>query len=339
VPSFLPSGEQGFLGFLRERSPRKVSILTHVGADPDAICSAFALRHLIRELLSADAVVVAPGRLSSATKAILQRLAITISKPEFEDSDLVIVVDTSSLSMLGAAAQLVISSGVPIAQIDHHSPSASMGEIAVIRLLDEEAPSTTEIIYSLFKCAGIEVPENLAQVLMMGIVAESGRLSRLGGTSLSNLCELSKRGGDIEMALEALKRHLPLDERIARLKSAQRLNLVRVDEILIAISDIGSYHASSANGLLALGADLATTLSKGKGALKITIRASENFISRTGIHVGRDICIPLGKILGGEGNGHKGVGGIRTVGDLSRVKSVVLNFIEDRTAQAIRSSK
>lgn len=329
--------EQRFLGFLRERSPRKVSILTHAGADPDAVCSAFAVRHLIHELLGADASVVAPEDISSSTKEVLKKLAITPSLPEFGDSDLFIVVDTSSLSMVGRAAPLLLSSGVPIAQIDHHSPSSSMEGIAAIRLLDEDAPSTTEIVYSLLKGAGIEVPQELAQVLMTGIVAESGRLSRLRGVSLSNLCELSRRGGDIEMALEVLKRHSPLDERMARLKSAQRLSLVRVDVLLLATSHVGSYHASAARGLLALGADLAATLSKGRGVLKITVRANEDFLSRTGIHVGRDICAPLGKMLGGEGSGHEGVGGVRAKGDLSRVRSVVQNFIEDRTAQAIGS--
>jgi len=333
----LPSGEHDFLDFLRRLSPKKVSIITHVGADPDAICSAFALRHLIRELIGSDAEVIAPGRASSAAKAILTKLAIALSEPELGGSDLAILVDTPSLSMLGSFADIMRASGIPIAQIDHHYPNPSMEGVAAICLLDEGAPSTTEMVYSLFKGAGIEVTNEVAQILLTGIVAESGRLSRLKGASLSNLCELSRRGGDVEVALWDLKSHMPLDERAARLKSAQRLSLARVEDVLIAVSHVGSYHASAARSLIALGADIAATLSKGKGSMKVTVRANEDFLSRTGIHVGRDICTPLGEILGGEGSGHEGAGGIRAKGDLNGVRSAVLNFIEDRTANAIRS--
>lgn len=331
----MPSGENDFLDFLRKSSPKKVSILTHVGADPDAICSAFALRYLVRELIGSDASVIAPERVSSATKAIMPKLAIALSEPELGGTDLIVLVDMPSLSMLGSFAALIRGSGAPIALIDHHSPNPSMGGVAATRLLDEEAPSTTEIVYSLFKMAGIEVTKDIAQILLTGIVAESGRLSRLKGTSLSNLYELSRRGGDVEAALGALKGHPPLDERIARLKSAQRLCLVKVEDVLIAISHVGSYHASAARSLIALGADIAATLSKGKGVMKITVRANENFLSRTGIHIGRDICTPLGEILGGEGSGHEGAGGVRAKGDLHRIRSVVLNFIEDKTVKAI----
>jgi len=333
----LPYGERDFIDFLRKSAPKKVSILTHVGADPDAICSAFALRHLVRELVGSDAGVITPERVSSAAKAILQKLAIVLSEPELGGSDLIVIVDTPSLAMLGQYATLIRSSGAPIAQIDHHYPNPSMGGVAAIRLLDEEAPSTTEIIYSLYKMAGVGISEDMAQILLTGIVAESGRLSRLRGTSLSNMYELSQRGGDVEKALADLQGHLSLDERVARLKSAQRLCLVKVEDVLIAVSHVGSYHASAARSLLALGADIVATLSKGKEGLKITVRANENYISRTGIHIGRDICTPLGEILGGEGSGHGGVGGIRAKGDLHSIRSVVLNFIEDKTVNAMQS--
>jgi nanoRNase/pAp phosphatase (c-di-AMP/oligoRNAs hydrolase) len=311
-------------------------ILTHAGADPDALCAAFALRRLVHELLGAEAAIIAPEGISSASPEGLRALALTPSALEFEGCDLLMVVDTPSLSMLGRAGPLLPRSGIPIAQIDHHTPSSGMEGVAAIRLLDEDAPSTTEIAYSLLKGADVDVPPDLAQILMIGLVAESGRLSRLRGASLSNLCELSRRGGDIERALEILKRAVPLDERMARLRSAQRLSLARVDDILIAVSHVGSYHASAARALLSLGADFVATLSKGKGVLKITVRADEGFLSRTKIHVGRDICAPLGELLGGEGSGHEGVGGIRARGDISRVRSIVEGFLEDRTAEALR---
>jgi nanoRNase/pAp phosphatase (c-di-AMP/oligoRNAs hydrolase) len=214
-----------------------------------------------------------------------------------------------------------------------------MDRIAAVQVIDEEAPSTTEIVYALIKGAGVEIPGNIAQAIVTGIVAESGNLSRLRRSSLFNLCELSRKGGDVELVLRELRSHPALDERMARLRCAQRLVLTRVDDTLISISHVGSYHASAARGLLALGADLAATVSKEKEGLKITVRATEDYVRRTGIHVGNDICMPLGEILGGEGSGHAGVGGVRASGDVSQVKAKVLSFIEGRTAYALQGSE
>ncbi|MGQ9514235.1 MAG: DHH family phosphoesterase [Thermoproteota archaeon] len=331
----MQNGEQAVLDFLRERSPRNVSVILHEGADPDAICSGFAICHLLDQLYGAKATLMAPGKVSSAAKRSLSDLDISITKPDLDECDLVIVVDTSSLSMLGDAADLLQASKVPVVQIDHHSPSQSMEKVATIRLLDDSSPSTTEIVYSLFKRSGVLISKNLAQVFVFGIVAESGHLLRLRNSSLKKLCELLQRGGDVEAALIRLKKKMPLDERIARLKSAQRLIIKRVDDLMIAISHVGSYHTSAAKGLLTLGADLVATIAKNK-EIKIAIRASENYISRTGIHVGKDICIPLGKLLGGEGSGHKAVGGIRVRCSVSHAKSELLQFLEDKTSNSLR---
>jgi nanoRNase/pAp phosphatase (c-di-AMP/oligoRNAs hydrolase) len=323
--------KQGFLDFLKGISPKKISVLLHKGADLDAICSGFAISYLVSKLYGAEATLMAPDGISSAARNSLSTLGISVESPNLEGCDLIIVVDTSSLSMLGGAAKLLLKSKVPIIQIDHHSPSPNMESIASFRLLDEDSPSTTELVYSLFKISKVQISEKLAQVFVFGIVAESGNLSRLKNSSLCSLCELLQRGGDVEAALNGLKKEMPLDERIARLKSAQRILLRRVGDMLIAISHVGSYHSSAARSLLVLGADLAATVAKNKDGLKIAVRASENYVSRTGLHVGRDICMPLGKLLGGEGSGHRMVGGIRASCSFTHARSALLSFLEERS--------
>ncbi len=319
------------LSLLGWKEVKLIILVCHHNADPDAVCSGFAISHLVSKLYGAEATLMAPDGISSSARSFLSALGISVECPNLEGCDLIIVVDTSSLSMLGGAAKLLLDSKVPIVQIDHHSPSPSMESIASFRLLDEESPSTTELVYSLFKISEVQISEKLAQVFVFGIVAESGNLSRLRNSSLCSLCELLQRGGDVEAALNGLKKEMPLDERIARLKSAQRILLKRVGDILIAISHVGSYHSSAARSLLVLGADLAATVAKNKDGLKIAVRASENYISRTGLHVGRDICMPLGKLLGGEGSGHRTVGGIRASCSLSHARSALLSFLEERS--------
>ncbi|MBO3803250.1 MAG: DHH family phosphoesterase [Candidatus Brockarchaeota archaeon] len=332
-------GKRAFLDFVKKASPRKVSVLLHEGADPDAVCSGFAVCQLISEISGAVATLIAPG-VSSTAKNVISALGIRVSgpDPDLGGCDLVVVVDTSSLSMLGCAAERLLASKVPVVQIDHHSPSPSMEGIASFRLLDEGSPSTTEIVYSLFKASKTRISKNLAQAFVFGIVSESGNLSRLRNSSLRVLCELSKAGGDVEAALGGLRKEASLDERIARLKSAQRVVLRRVGDILIAVSHVGSYHSSAAKSLIALGADLAATLAKNKDGLKISVRASENYASITGIHVGKDICAPLGALLGGEGSGHRMVGGIRANCGFSRARTALLSFLEEKSAGALGSS-
>jgi nanoRNase/pAp phosphatase (c-di-AMP/oligoRNAs hydrolase) len=105
-------------------------------------------------------------------------------------------------------------------------------------------------------------------------------------------------------------------ERIARLKASKRVKLLKVNNWLIAFSNVSSYQASAARGLINLGAHVAIVAGQRGEKIQISMRASQDFHEKTGVHLGRDIAKPLGAYLKGMGGGHSVSAGVNGGGDV-----------------------
>src|SRR2546422_8568144 len=92
-------------------------------------------------------------------------------------------------------------------------------------------------------------------------------------------------------------------ERIARLKGAGSSQGALLGEWIVATSELGSYQSSAARGLLTLGAHVAFVAGESKEKIRVDMRATEGFYSKTGIHLARDVSIPIGKKLARGGGG------------------------------------
>jgi nanoRNase/pAp phosphatase (c-di-AMP/oligoRNAs hydrolase) len=68
-----------------------------------------------------------------------------------------------------------------------------------------------------------------------------------------------------------------------------------------------------------------------KQDVKISLRSTKDFFENTGIHLGRDIAIPIGELLKGVGGGHAMAAGINGTGKvddaikkcMDRLKSMI----------------
>ena len=67
---------------------------------------------------------------------------------------------------------------------------------------------------------------------------------------------------------------------------------------------MGATPASAARGLVSLGADVAVVAGQKEETIQVSFRASHDFKTKTGIHMGTDLAAPLGEFLGGMGGGH-----------------------------------
>jgi len=84
---------------------------------------------------------------------------------------------------------------------------------------------------------------------------------------------------------------------------------------IVVTSELGSYQSSAARSFLGLGAHLAMVGGETKDKVRINMRATEEFHNKTGVHLGRDVAIPLGKQLGGAGGGHPTAAGLSAQGE------------------------
>jgi len=303
---------------LDERNAKLVVLLCHINADPDAVCSAFAFSRLLQRLhpsLKAEiAAAQGPSRLS---KFILGSIPAKLTKePQIENAQAIVLLDTNTIQQLGDWSERVKTSKAALIVIDHHASHPETERLATLSVADEKTSSTCEIVYRLFKEAEVKPTLEEAKALFLGIAFDTRHFVLASSATFKTVADLIDVGVKPEEALSLLS--LPMDpsERIARLKASKRTKLLKINNWLIAFSNVSAYQASAARALISLGAHVAVVAGQRNEKIQISMRASRDFYEKTGVHLGRDIAKPLGDYLHGMGGGHSVSAGVNGVGDV-----------------------
>ena len=318
----------------------RVIVLCHHNADPDALCSAYALKELAMRLNAIVAKVIVPDGLSTLTRKVAEELGIEMGEEDLPgDVDTVIVVDTGSISQLEELGQWLINHEATKIFIDHHIRSPEIEAVATSYIVDESAASTCEIVYRIYEALGVEVTEKVAKVLLVGLAFDSKHFSIGGAETFRVSSELLRRGADLSKAWALLASSMGASERIARLKASQRMNTYRFGGWLVATTNLGSFQPSAARGILSLGADLVIIAGNDKEKLKASMRSTNQFHVATGIHLGRDIARPLGEEFKGAGSGHPTAAGVNGKGDQEAFLTRAVEIIKSKIPESKRCLK
>lgn len=302
---------------LRKKLKGRVIILCHHNADPDSLCSAYAIKELVARLNSSSTgEIFAPGGLSRLTKKIMEELKIEVNhEPTVDDYQTIVMVDTATLEQLEEWGNIVASTKIPKVLIDHHSPHSKTISLASIYVVNEEATSTCEIVYKLYEKYGFEPSETVAKALLLGIAYDSKHFSIGTPESYQTISDLLKIGGPVEEITNIFSVKKDRSEIVARLKGAKRLQLHFRGEWILATSMLSSHHASVARGLIYLGANVAIVAGNDNKKLRASLRATNNFTRETSIHLGQNIATILGEEFEGAGSGHSTAAGVNGEGD------------------------
>jgi nanoRNase/pAp phosphatase (c-di-AMP/oligoRNAs hydrolase) len=293
-----------------------VSIICHHNADPDAIGAAYGIQRLIGLLTpSASTEILYPDTASQLSVRVMERFSINASKsPRLGDAKTVVVVDTGSLVQLETLITHVKDATKRIF-IDHHGKNNDIEQLANIYVSDEDAVATCEIVFNIWASLGLEPPMDVAEILLVGIIFDSKHFGIGTPNMFKVVARLIELGASLNDARELLQASMDQSERIARLKSAQRARVYRIDRWLVVTANLGSFQASAARGMMNLGADIAIIAGNDKKTLKTSIRSNDDFHKKTGIHVGDDFSKKLAELFAGEGGGHPTAAGVNGVGD------------------------
>lgn len=309
----------------------KVSILCHHNADPDAICAAYAIQRLTKNIdPSAVTEILYPDSASQLSQKIIEKYSIDASRnPKIIFADTVVVVDVGSLIQLEGLLPLV-KAGKNRIFIDHHGRDSEIAALATTYIHDEGAIAACEIVSGIWDASGYTMPEEIANALLAGIVFDSKHLSIATPHLLRVVAWLMDQGGSLGGAWDMLQTSMDQSERIARLKSVQRMTLYRVDQWLVAASQLGSFQASAARGMTSLGADVSIIAGADKDVLKVSLRSTEEFHSKTRIHLGDDVAKPIAELYGGSGGGHATAAGVNGVGDPEEFLLKVATYLAEK---------
>jgi len=160
------------LHFIRQND--KFLISAHINADGDAVASVIAI-HMLLELMQKNSVMVLHDEKVDERFNYLKyynriRNARSDLQLEIESA---IILDVPGLKRLGNVADLLPGRSKTV-KIDHHPPEDDFAEI---NMVDEEASSTTQLIYEIIELAGIPVDADMAKAIYTGIVYDTGRFS------------------------------------------------------------------------------------------------------------------------------------------------------------------
>jgi phosphoesterase RecJ-like protein len=308
---------QEIVALIDELDAKLAVLLCHHNADPDAIGSAFAFKGLLKRLRpNLETEIAAPSGPSRLSKAIMEVIPIELTEqPRIETADLIVLLDTNTIQQLDEWSER-IKPDQPLLVIDHHASHPETERRATLSVADETISSTCEIVYRLFTEAEVKPNPDEAKALFLGIASDTRHFIIATSDTLKVVADLVEAGVNAQETLPILSLPMEHSERTARLKAANRLKILKIDDWLIALSYVSAYQASASRGFIALGAHVAVVAGQKQNKIQVSFRASREFYEKTGIHMGRDLAKPLGDFLGGMGGGHSVSAGANGAGDV-----------------------
>lgn len=287
---------------------KKTALVTHSGADIDAFCSAAALFLSLPK--DAKPQIIVPDHINMQARAIAQKTGIPYSiNAPLDGFSNAVCVDFQGGDTAGSMQNAIRGFKGNLYCIDHHEREKNPVVKKENALLDTKAVSATQAVFGLLRRAKIPITKKAAALLALGIIDDSADLLVSTPESFQVLGECLSLSGLSFPELKGMLEHDdPLGERIAKIKALQRTQLFRHENALITTTEIGSYEADVARALVVLGADVAfaASLDDKSGELKISGRANNVFLKKTGLSLARDIMQKLPEKFSGSGGGHDG---------------------------------
>lgn len=311
----------------RLRDAESILWLLHVNADPDCVGSAFALREAF------GGVVGATQGTSKAGGRLARRLGLDIDPmPHPEDHALVVAVDTSSRSQLGALG----ARAGDVCIVDHHR-YGDLQARAPAAAWDPARPSCAEVALALVERAGKAPSATAALGLLAGIVTDTKRFALADAACLRDAARLLGMAGarmeEVIAAVEGDDEDPDVDDpslRKATLVAASRVKVEQLGPFLVATSEVGSHDAAAALALLRCGADLAVVASERQATARMSLRASRRAMER-GLHLG-EIANEAARAVGWSGGGHEGAAGLSGAPPVAPARDAVLRLARLRLA-------
>ncbi len=140
-----------------------IVIARHIGVDPDALCSQFALRDAIL-LTYPEKHVLAVGTGSQKFLSFGK-----LDKYEKLDNALLIVCDTPDRRRIDG---VVLEDFKYSIKIDHHP---FVEKVCDIEIIEEDKTSVSEIIMKIIEDTELQCNSSIAELLYMGLVSDSNR--------------------------------------------------------------------------------------------------------------------------------------------------------------------
>ncbi len=186
-------------------------LIVHPQPDTDALGSAFTLADYLEKINQHPITIFSPTQPKNQTVKLfpLNRLSFKLSLVGY---DALIFLDRTDMYFKLSIAELLKKqkNNPSLLAIDHHPHAFIPNALLVV---DEQASSTSELIYRFFKHQNISFSQKQAQYLLNGIYADTGgfRHNNTKPLTLEIVAQLMRQGALITKANQILFSNKSLD--------------------------------------------------------------------------------------------------------------------------------
>lgn len=181
------------------KKSKKVLLCLHVSPDLDCLSSVLAMARVLRRMRKEVRIISfsqIPPLISFLPGAEEIEIA-DFAKIDLSGFSLMVALDTAQERMITRSRfPKKLPKDFKIVNIDHHFSNTFFGDINLIM----EVSSTAELLYRLFKYWRIKVDKELAEILLYGIVSDTGcfRYSLTSSETFKIASEILEKGVDFE---------------------------------------------------------------------------------------------------------------------------------------------
>lgn len=193
----------------------KIVLIPHNEVDLDALGSALGLYSFLSNLKKELYINIDEENLELGVKRALYKIKeldmnINVEKLcniVVDSSTLLIMLDFHKKDMAQNSDIFRITDNIII--IDHHIEGKDSIKNCILKYIDDESSSTSEIIYDLLDAENIMIPNYIATIMLAGITVDTNNFSiKTDGKTHEVAAALSKRGANSKEVQYLLKEDL-----------------------------------------------------------------------------------------------------------------------------------
>jgi phosphoesterase RecJ-like protein len=310
----------------------KVLITTHTRPDGDG-CGCIAAISETLTTLGKNPKILLLSEAPAYYEFLFKQKPEIFSKKTKIDSDLIVIVDTSSFNQLPEFVSR-LSSLVPrpwLLVIDHHVTSDNLGDV---RLIDNSAAATAMIVFDLLKYAGWPVTKKIAEALFVAVSTDTGwfQFDNTDSRTLKVCAEL------IDAAVIPSKMYRQLYQNFSPQQFSLMVAMLNTLELHLegrfAMQHLTQKDFKKTGAKYTDTENLIDQCRRIKG-----VQAAALFVEQTNGHVKVslrsmgtvDVCKIAAKF---EGGGHKLAAGAHLPGPIENAKKLVFNAVAEQFEQS-----
>jgi len=308
---------------------KRFLITAHVNVEGDALGSQLAMKELLTSM-GKEAFILDSDPVPEHYRFLPKASEVSSRFDKIGAFDAAIILDCPNLNRTGKVRDVINASAVPIINIDHHVSNEKFGDV---NWVEPNASSAGEMVFRLFKEAGIKMTKEVALSLYIAILTDTGSFNYDNTSSVTHEIAGELLGYGLDPAV--------VSESVYERRSVKDINLLGLVLATIRVNKKGTIaHLEVTKDMLKkTGADLAKSeglinFARSIDGVKVAVLFKEGQQEKDKINIsfrskGNGDAADVNKIAAiFGGGGHAKASGCIVVGSLKEVKKKVLAKIE-----------